>query len=123
MKFASRILSLLVMMGLATFYMSCDGGGGEDKSQQEKQLIKLNKSWALVSANDGTDRTADFPNLVLTVSGTYVNDGTYNYSFTGTRPNPSPWPKNGTWKFGTNPLTEIIRDPVSQSSTNPNSET
>lgn len=122
MKLVSRILSLLVMTGMAVFYMGCDGGGGEDKTQQEKQLIKLNSSWALASANDGTNRTSDFPNLVLTISGTYAQDGTYNYSFTGTRPNPSPWPSNGTWKFGANPLTEIIRDPVSSSSTNPNSE-
>jgi hypothetical protein len=36
------------------------------------------------------------------VSGTYSSGTTnpvYNYSFTGTRPNPSPWPASGTWRF------------------------
>lgn len=111
MKLATRILSLLVMIGLATFYISCDPGGGDDKSQEEKQLIAMSGSWTLASATeDGVGRT-DFLNLVLTISGTYAKDATYNYSFTGTRPQPSPWPNPGTWKFGTNPLTELIRDP------------
>jgi hypothetical protein len=112
MKLATRILSLLVMIGLATFYMSCDSGGGDDKSQEEKQLIAMSGTWTLQSANDGTDRTANFPNLALTLSGTFVKNGTYNYSFTGTRPNPSPWPVSGIWKFGTNVLTDVIRDPA-----------
>ena len=30
---------------------------------------------------------------------------------TGTRPNPSPWGASGNWKFGTDPLTQIVRDP------------
>jgi hypothetical protein len=111
MKLATRILSLLVMIGLATFYISCDSGGGDDKSQEEKQLIAMSGSWALQSANDGADRTAGFPNLVLTLSGPFSKNGTYNYEFKGTRPNPSPWPQKGTWKFGTNVLTQAIRDP------------
>lgn len=124
MKLVSRTLSLLVMTGMAVFFMGCDGGGGEDKTQQEKQLIKLNSTWSLSKVNnDGTDRN-DFLNIKLEITGTYAQDGTYNYKFSsgGTLPNPSPWPKYGTWKFGANPLTEIIRDPVSSSSTNPNSE-
>ena len=35
--------------------------------------------------------------------------GTYGYSFTGTRPNPSPWPASGTWKFGSNVSTQMVR--------------
>jgi hypothetical protein len=111
MKLATRILSLLVMVALATLYMSCDPGGGDDKSEEEKQLIKLSSDWTFVSATeDGAPRT-DFTDLVLHVTGTFAQNGTYNYSFTGTRPNPSPWPVSGTWKFGTDVLTQIIRDP------------
>jgi hypothetical protein len=111
MKFATRILSLLTLAALTTFYVSCDKGGGEKQSEEEVQFGKLKSSWELVTANDGVDRTADFPNLVLTLTGTYAQGGTYNYSFTGTRPNPSPWPASGTWKFGTNVAQELIRDP------------
>lgn len=116
MKLATRILSLLVMVGLATFYMSCDRNGGEDKSEEEKQLIKLVSNWALQTATeDGQPRT-DFTNLVLQISGSFAQNGTYNYSFTGTRPNPSPWPVNGTWKFDpSDVLSTIIRDPGTSS--------
>jgi hypothetical protein len=111
MKIASRILSLLILIAITLFYVGC-GDKEENKDTEEKQqLDKLKGSWTLVSANDGQDRTSGFPNLVLTLAGNYVEGGTYNYSFTGTRPDPSPWPADGTWKFGTNKSTQIIRDP------------
>jgi hypothetical protein len=111
MKVATRLLTLLAFVGLAVFYASCDKEPKDNRTAEEKQLDKLKTTWKIVSANDGTDRTADFPGLVLTLSGSFAQGGTYNYSFTGTRPSPSPWPANGTWKFGTDPLTQIIRDP------------
>lgn len=79
-------------------------------TEEQLQLNKLVGSWTLQSANDGTDRTGDFTDLVLTLGGNYVEGGTYNYSFTGTRPDPSPWPASGTWRFGTNKLADMIRD-------------
>lgn len=117
MKIASRILSLMVITMIATFYMGCKKDDPNKKTEEETQLEKLKSVWILESANDGQDRTTGFLNLVLTISGNFVQDGTYNYSFTGTRPDPSPWPVSGTWKFGTNKSTQIIRDPVSTSET------
>lgn len=122
MKLASRLLSLFILAAIASFYSSCKEKGEDKKTDEEVQLGKLKSVWTLVSANDGQDRTADFadanhPELKLTLEGNYVDGGTYNYSFTGHRPDPSPWPLSGTWKFGTNKLTDIIRDPGSQSET------
>ena len=114
MKPALRILSLLILVAIAAFYTSCGGNDDKKKTDEEVQLGKLKSVWTLVSANDGQDRTGDFTNLKLTLEGNYVEGGTYNYSFTGHRPDPSPWPVEGTWKFGTNKLTDIIRDPGSQ---------
>jgi hypothetical protein len=111
MKVATRLLTLLAIAGLAVFYSSCKPDEKDNRTTEEKQLDKVKSTWALTSANDGTDRTADFANLILTLDGAFSQGGTYNYSFTGTRPNPSPWPASGTWKFGTDPLTQIIRDP------------
>ncbi len=113
MKIVTRILSLLLLTGLATFYVSCGGGGGDDKSAKEKQYDKLAASWSLDNAtNDSEDKTLDYPNLVLLISGSFTEEGPYNYDFTeGTRPTPSPWPENGTWSFGANPQTDVIRDP------------
>lgn len=115
MKIAFRVLSMLTVVVISTFYAGCKKDDGNPDTEEKKQLDKLLGAWTLQSANDGTDRTADFPNLVLNLSGNYVEGGTYNYSFTGTRPDPSPWPESGTWKFGTNKSTEMIRDPNSSS--------
>ena len=111
MKIATRILSLLILLAVMTFYVSCRKDDPDKKTEEETQLTKLKGVWNLVSANDGQDRTADFPNLKLTLEGNYIEGGTYNYSFTGERPDPSPWPADGTWKFGTNKARDIIRDP------------
>jgi hypothetical protein len=113
MKIALRVLSLLILVAVSAFYMGCKDDDEKKTSEEKQQLDKLLGTWTLQSANDGNDRTGDFTNLVLTLSGNYVEGGTYNYSFTGTRPDPSPWPPSGTWKFGTNKLTEMIRDPNS----------
>lgn len=111
MKVLTRILSLFTLLAVATLYTSCDGGDDPKKTQEEIQLDKLKANvWTLSSAELGTtDRTTDFANLKMTFTGTYVAGGTYGYSFTGTRPNPSPWPASGTWKFGSNVTTQMVR--------------
>lgn len=109
MKLVTRILSLLVLAAFATIYMSCDGGGGDGQTEEEKQFTKIKSTWALESANDGNSvRTDDFPGLILTISGSFAQGGTFQYSFTGTRPQPSPWPASGIWRFGTKPSTELV---------------
>lgn len=111
MKILTRILSLSLVATAALFYSGCGSKGGGTDSAQKVQLAKLTKTWTLTTATlDGKDRTSDFANLKLTVSGTYSKDGdTYTYSFTGSRPNPSPWPASGTWQFGANPATDLTR--------------
>jgi hypothetical protein len=112
MKVATRFFTLLALVGLAIFYAGCKPEEKDNRTTEEKQLDKLKDEWAIVSANDGKDRTAEFANVVLTLSGSFSQGGTYNYSVTGTLPTPSPWPATGTWKFdAADPLTRIIRDP------------
>lgn len=111
MKVLARILSLFMLLAVATLYTSCGGDDGPTKTQEETQLDKLKADvWNIASASLGTtDRTGDFTNLKLTFSGNYVAGGTYGYSLSGTRPNPSPWPASGTWKFGSNVTSQIVR--------------
>lgn len=116
MKITSKILTLLSLTITSFFYSGCGSDAPAPDSTEKVQLSRLTKTWTLVSAElDGTDRTSDFANLKLTVSGQYASDGgTYAYSFTGTRPKNSPWPASGTWKFGANPemnLTRLDDDP------------
>jgi len=116
MKITNRILSFLMLAAVSLAYVGCKDDDDKKDSEEKKQLAKLAGSWTLQTATaDDADRTGDFTNLVLTLGGSYVEGGTYNYSFTGTRNDPSPWPASGTWKFGTNKATEMIRDPGSSS--------
>jgi len=110
MKIAARILSLVVLASIATLYINCGGSDPAPSSKEKVQIEKLVGTWALNSVtNDGTPRT-DFVGVTMTISGTYASDGgSYNFSFTGTFPNPSPMPKSGSFKFGSNPETQLIR--------------
>lgn len=111
MKIASRIFSLLILIAFTTLY-GCKKHNNEKKTEEQTQLEKLKASWQIQSASDASgDRTTDFDNMVLTLSGNYAEGGTYSYSLTGERPNPSPWPDSGTWQFGSPKTSKIIRDP------------
>jgi hypothetical protein len=117
MKIVSKILSAAILLTCAAMYSACDGGGGDGKSETEQQFDKLKAlTWEFSSATlDGDDRSVDFPNLTLSVDGTFVPEtGVYTYTLGGTTPDRSPWPRSGNWIFGTNPLSEIIRDPDTQ---------
>jgi hypothetical protein len=114
MKLATRILSLLILAAFATFYMSCDGGGGDDQSEQQIQFNKLKGTWNVTEVTDGTGERGDFAGVQLSLgaSSNFAENGTYPYEMTGTLPNPSPWPKQGgLWEFGSDPSSDLIRDP------------
>ena len=115
MKLITRFFSLSVLVAAALLYAGCDGGGGETKSEEETQLEALSKTWTLTAATLGGDsRLSDFTNVKLTLSGTFSPGGIYEYSFTGTMPQPSPIPKTGKWKFGSSVTSQIIRDPATE---------
>jgi hypothetical protein len=66
MKYAARLLSLLILVSASLFYASCDGGGGDEKSEEELQLDKLKGTWTIQTVtNDGTTRTDEYPNITI----------------------------------------------------------
>lgn len=101
MNHLTRIFSLLILVSAGLFYASCDGSEGGDKTEEEIQLDKLKAGqWTLFSANDGTDRTTEYPSMTLTMSGSFSAGGTYSYTSSATTwPTVSPWKKDDTWKF------------------------
>ena len=102
MNHLNRIFSLLLLVSAAVLYSNCGGGDDPEKSEEELQLDKLKVSqWTLQSANDGTDRTAEYPGMTLTLTGSYSAGGTYSYaSSASTWPEPrGPWKKDDAWKF------------------------
>ncbi len=99
MKHVARLSSLLILVSATIFYASCSGSGG-DKSTEELQLDKLKFTWTLESANDGTDRTDEYPGMTVTITGTFTEGGTYNYTSTADSwPSISPWKADDSWKF------------------------
>jgi hypothetical protein len=101
MNLISRIFSLLLLVSAVVFFSNCGGGDDPEQSEEEIQLDKLKAgTWNLISASDGTDRTAEYPGMTLTFSGSFSAGGTYSYSSTATSwPSISPWEDAGTWKF------------------------
>jgi hypothetical protein len=98
----TRIVSMAIVASALVFFSNC-GGDDPKKTAQEVELGKLSKTWNIVSASlDGNNRTAEFTNFKLTISGTFntaTPNGPYNYSVSGSRPTPSPWDASGTWQF------------------------
>ncbi len=98
--------------------VNCGGSSSTPEPIADQQFTKLAKTWKISSATlDGVDKTADYNAgistdvgpMKLTISGTKGTASSYAYALTG-RPALSPWPKSGSWAFGTDPSTQIIRD-------------
>lgn len=83
----------------------------EVTDNEQSYFERLEAGWDLASVTlDGIDRTPDFNSLHMAITGPFNGaGGTYAYSFTGSRPNPSPWPGSGTWQFDADPGSQIVR--------------
>ncbi len=92
----------MILCAVMVLFSNCGDDGGA-KPPEQVQLERLSKTWNIVSASlDNANRTGDFNNFKLTMSGTFnasTPNGPYAYSVSGSRPTPSPWPVNGTWNF------------------------
>lgn len=107
MKITLKILSFVLV--LTVLFSACKKNDPTPPSIQDQQLGKLTASWKASSAKlEGTEQPG-YENFVLTISGTA---GATSFGYTaGGRPSNSPWPASGTWKFGDNPESQIVRDP------------
>jgi hypothetical protein len=112
MNHLSKFCFLLILVSITALNSSCDGSDDPDKSEEEIQLDKLKAAtWQLISANDGNDRTNEYPGMTLTFSGTFTSAGTYAYTSSATSwPSASPWKEDDSWKFVSGSVTnKIIR--------------
>jgi hypothetical protein len=112
MKLAVRVLSLVVLAGVALFYVSCDNSDSPGKSDQDTQIEKLNGSWTVSSNDDvtldGGSTGEDYTGFTLDIDGA-AGSNVISYTTTG-RPETSAWPANGTLAFGTNVSQDLLRD-------------
>jgi phage tail sheath gpL-like len=110
MKIAARILSFFVLIALATFYMACGGGEGNEESEMDQQIKKLNGTWANPTVTmDGQAHALNHSGMVLNIQGTAGNSSV-SYTVSGRPQGPSAWPSGGTLTFGTNVKQNLIRE-------------
>jgi hypothetical protein len=120
MKAAKLFITVIAIGSLFTF-SNCGDSKPAAEPLPDKQLRLLtgtNQVWKLTAVTlDGVDqlKTAtpagpyDKATFTLTLSGT-KGSASFNYAVAG-RPALSPWKTSGTWTFGTDPATQITRDP------------
>src|SRR5687767_10898051 len=104
MNHLTRIFSLLILVSAAVFFTNCGGGDDPEKSEEEVQLDKLKAApWTIESVTGpGGNKTADYPGMTLTLSGSFSAGGVYNYTSTANPwPPKSAWKAEDTWKFKT----------------------
>ena len=110
MKIAARILSLMVLVALATFYVSCGGDGGNEKSDTDVQIEKLNGTWKVSSVTqDGAAPALNHDAMTLTSQGTAGNT-TISFNVSGRPQGPSAWAPSGNLTFGSNVKQNLTRD-------------
>jgi len=106
---AFRILTTVVSLGLILIFSGCGSKGSPAESTQDKQLGLLSHTWKVSTVSfDTNDKTTDWPGFQLTISGT-KGATSFNYSCASRSSKPGPWPPSGTWAFGTDPVTQILR--------------
>lgn len=110
MKSVARILSLLILVSATLFFAACDKGGGDEPSAKEKQIDLLAGTWQAQSVSfDGDDTyTDDYADFTLQITKSSAEAMTY---VTQGRPagDLSPWNANGTFTFGGDIATQLIR--------------
>lgn len=114
-----RFVLTVLSLGVIFSFSGCGGKGGGGETTQDKQFGMLStKTWNISSVFlGGVDQTSTWTGFKLVISGT-KGSSTFSYNTaTGTRPTLGPWPSGGgvgglgTWAFGNDPVTNIIRDP------------
>ena len=111
MKSFKYLISAALIGALFT-YSGCSKSSTPALSVKDQQLKSLSRTWKCTSATLlGSNMAPLYDNFQLTISGTPGND-TFGYTTTGRPPGlkSSPWPASGTFTFGTDPSTLVIRD-------------
>src|SRR6267154_1963038 len=107
MKSKIEILYTLSLLIVAILAGGC-GSKHNAPSTEEIQVNKLNTTWKFKSVvKDGVDEPG-YDNLKLTISGSASSKSNV-YAVAG-RPGKSPWPAGGTWVFGSDVMTKLVRD-------------
>lgn len=95
-----------VLLGLCLL-SACGKDGEPEPSIEERQLALLARTWKAGTVTlDGVDISAEYTSFQLSLQ---KGEPSNSYSVAG-RPPLGPWKSNGTWTFGSNAETKLVRD-------------
>lgn len=98
----------MLVLGSLLLFSNCEPKPPE-RPIEEVQFEKLSGTWTASDVTlDGSSRRAEYTNFRLTIAGT-VGQATFTYATQGATALLTPWPRNGTWRFGEPAETVIIR--------------
>jgi hypothetical protein len=101
-----RKLSIIIAMSVLTLTLwNCKGSGSDPEPDPLTPLVGV---WNCTNATRSGVAQDGYGDFKLTLAGT-SGASTFTYACAG-RPSLSPWPASGSWKFGTNAATDIVRD-------------
>lgn len=108
MKRFRNVVGIAGLAGALLFISGC-GPDTPDRPIEEVQLEKLVATWNISDVTlDGTTKKSDYTNFKLTLAGT-PGQTQFSYTTSGATALLTPWPKNGSWKFGEPVETVAIR--------------
>ncbi|MCU0418490.1 MAG: hypothetical protein MUC38_02435 [Cyclobacteriaceae bacterium] len=90
--------------------MACSSDDPPPLSIEEQQRQKLVKRWTIASVTLNNVAQSEYTGLELVLTGSA--SGPFSYQ-ANNRPTLSPWPESGTWVFGDDPVSQLVRDPAS----------
>jgi hypothetical protein len=114
MKLAAKILSLLVLVGMATLYIGCKNNDGPTETVTDKQIKALVATWKVAADTDVT-LDGDPPqlgqkDLTIVIQGN-AGSTQVNYTITKRPIGPSAWNTGGTFEFNAaSPTTKVKRE-------------
>ena len=118
---ALRTLLSVAVLGIVIAFSGCGGGGGNTAPLSDRQFGLLKKKWKVdvnfagggvlygaPGSSNTVDSTSHWTNFTIEVKGT-TGQPPFSYECTG-RHFPNVWKGTGTWTFGDDPATQIVRD-------------
>ncbi len=102
-----KFLLAFALVGTLLTYSGCSKSSGPGQTPQDAQLVKLSKTWKITSVTlNNTPQT--YTGFQMVISST-AGQTTFAYSNTA-RPALSPWASSGTFTFGSDFATGLVRD-------------
>jgi hypothetical protein len=106
---ALKSLLLIASIGVLFTFSNCGGGGSTPEPVTDQQLAKLTGTWKATSVTYQAGALTTYSAFKLVLTGT-KGTTSFNYTTSGNPTTLSPWKSSGTWAFGTDPVTMIVRD-------------